>query len=369
MIKKAEELEMTELKVSERTKNIVEQQHFTTEELVQMARIDAYKQKSNPIPPKIPQWRLEVIEALDRAGYIRHDIVKKNLFLLDQFRKASFRREPYGTLYTNIKELAADDSAYTGQLATYETQVEIVKKLLSTITEREQDIIGLRLGLDHDQPYSYAEAGKFFNISKQRAQQIEDKGHEKLGRHGDWVTIDQMIEQIEIYKQNSDSEAEEVAKSKLLNFIQNDTSIAARKATIYLMSNKYQDADAKISYLNLSVRARNKLEANDITTVKQLIEAYKTGRINSILRPQATTACEVTQILLDLNIHPTPELEQLKLSVRAYNCLIKSGHLTIASITALTRKELESIRNMGCNTADEIESQLSLYGYKLSSES
>lgn len=58
-------------------------------------------------------------------------------------------------------------------------------------------------------------------------------------------------------------------------------------------------------------------------------------------------------------------IEELNLSVRAYNCLISRGIHTIAALTAKTEVELLDIRNLGHGTLNNIVAALDYVGLKL----
>jgi RNA polymerase sigma factor (sigma-70 family) len=57
-----------------------------------------------------------------------------------------------------------------------------VRETLRTLTEREQRVMSLRFGLDNGYPMTLDEVGKRFNITRERARQIEKKALRKL-RH------------------------------------------------------------------------------------------------------------------------------------------------------------------------------------------
>lgn len=61
-------------------------------------------------------------------------------------------------------------------------------------------------------------------------------------------------------------------------------------------------------------------------------------------------------------------IEDLGLSVRAYNCLYRTGIRKLNEITDMTESELMSVRNMGKKTVEEITKKLEEYGLKLKSE-
>ena len=55
---------------------------------------------------------------------------------------------------------------------------------LSTLTDRERDVIKLRFGLDDGYPRTLEEVGKRFNVTRESIRQIEAKALKKL-RHKD----------------------------------------------------------------------------------------------------------------------------------------------------------------------------------------
>ena len=59
---------------------------------------------------------------------------------------------------------------------------EAVKDVLSQLSEREQEVIRLRFGLDDGQMRTLEEVGKEFGVTRERIRQIEAKTLAKL-RH------------------------------------------------------------------------------------------------------------------------------------------------------------------------------------------
>lgn len=58
-------------------------------------------------------------------------------------------------------------------------------------------------------------------------------------------------------------------------------------------------------------------------------------------------------------------IEELNLSVRSFNCLKRSGLVTLADILELTVSDLKTIRNLGLKSANEIQFVLKSIGYAL----
>ena len=68
------------------------------------------------------------------------------------------------------------------EAAAYSMLQEQIKKLLETLTEREQRVLTLRFGLQDGRSRTLEEVGKEFNVTRERIRQIEAKALRKL-RH------------------------------------------------------------------------------------------------------------------------------------------------------------------------------------------
>ena len=66
--------------------------------------------------------------------------------------------------------------------------------LLSSLNERQQQILRLHFGLDDGKAHSLEEIGKMMNISKERARQIERQAMEKLQKMGSSLGLEDFLE-------------------------------------------------------------------------------------------------------------------------------------------------------------------------------
>lgn len=82
---------------------------------------------------------------------------------------------------------------------------------------------------------------------------------------------------------------------------------------------------------------------------------------------------DMTGLLADKEEDPiqktleTP-IEELDLSVRAYNCLKRAGHHTLQDLTALTESEMMKIRNLGKKSLKEVMDKIKEMGLKFRDE-
>ncbi|UKJ06035.1 sigma-70 family RNA polymerase sigma factor [Solitalea lacus] len=83
---------------------------------------------------------------------------------------------------TLLDVLENTDTPNTDSMLISESLSEEIKRALSTLTEREREIIVLFFGLGSNHPLSLEEIGEKFNLTRERVRQIKDKALQRL-RH------------------------------------------------------------------------------------------------------------------------------------------------------------------------------------------
>ncbi|HEY9559700.1 MAG TPA: RNA polymerase sigma factor RpoD/SigA [Anseongella sp.] len=83
---------------------------------------------------------------------------------------------------TLLDVLENTDTPNTDSILIGESLSEEIRRALSTLTEREREIITLFFGLGSQQPLSLEEIGEQFNLTRERVRQIKDKALQRL-RH------------------------------------------------------------------------------------------------------------------------------------------------------------------------------------------
>lgn len=83
---------------------------------------------------------------------------------------------------TLLDVLENTDTPVTDSILIGESLSEEIRRALSTLTEREREIITLFFGLGSQQPLSLEEIGEQFNLTRERVRQIKDKALQRL-RH------------------------------------------------------------------------------------------------------------------------------------------------------------------------------------------
>src|SRR3546814_11381331 len=85
---------------------------------------------------------------------------------------------------TLLDVLENTDTPNTDSILIGESLSEEIRRALSTLTDREREIITLFFGLGSQQPLSLEEIGEQFNLTRERVRQIMRSKERRLGKGG-----------------------------------------------------------------------------------------------------------------------------------------------------------------------------------------
>lgn len=84
---------------------------------------------------------------------------------------------------SSVGDFVADTSSLSpAEAADYRMLQQRIREVLGTLTEREQQVLRMRFGLDDGEAHTLEEVGKVFGVTRERIRQIEAKALRKL-RH------------------------------------------------------------------------------------------------------------------------------------------------------------------------------------------
>ncbi len=118
----------------------------------------------------------EVADSLELTPERIRDCLHYNLPTMSLERKV-------GDMDTELADFLQSDGESPDDFATQNALRADLKKLLSKLLPREQEVLILRFGLEDGVPQSLAQIGTRLNISRERVRQIEQKAFKKLRLH------------------------------------------------------------------------------------------------------------------------------------------------------------------------------------------
>lgn len=148
---------------------------------------------------RVPMHIIEQLSKMSKIALELYQELKREPTTAEISQRMEINEEKIKELQAIVKEpisidqhLSEDDDATIGDLVADEDdssplddifQEEVrnaIAQVLSTLEEREADIIVLRYGLNNMRPKTLDEIGKSYGISKERVRQIEEKALKKL---------------------------------------------------------------------------------------------------------------------------------------------------------------------------------------------
>jgi|TARA_B100000787_G_C16161341_1_gene281542 DNA-directed RNA polymerase subunit alpha len=145
---------------------------------------------------------------------------------------------------------------------------------------------------------------------------------------------------------------DEDCKSQSLNFLNIDSIFTPVKNVNYQIKESYRVDEKLTEILDLEIITNGSITPNDaLNKAAQLLETL----FGSLVIDESTTMLvpqEELETELDILI------EELQLSVRAYNCLKRVNIKTIDDLVQYSVKELKEIKNFGQKSANEVIEKL-----------
>jgi hypothetical protein len=315
MVKKAETLKsIEELKMSKRAKTYFKNSAASLDEIIWKGRAMLYIYDYNPEAiKKGSKSLLELIGALDEAGYIRHDINSGsfcvgNLYrmvfndMIDPIKMPSFLYDFLETVDDGETICYVDyhtaNERYESFVNPTDEQLDaIIQSLRTRLDEREYEILAYRLGFEDGDSHDFNQTCRHFGINRDLVRQIEAKTLRKLRKSN---TLPAIVP-------SSDEQ-----KAEVVTLIKKSEEITRR---LYEISKTPFDcANDAAKYLNGGA-----LVFSDI--------------------------------------------DRLELSARTYNCLKRAGINTVADIIKFPKGNWPRVRNLGRNAMEEIEIRVRAAGY------
>lgn len=293
MVRRAETLKsLDELNLSARTKTYLKNRFNSLDEIVFEGRLMAHELANHPERVDARKKSiLELANALDVAGFIRHDINEHSFAICWLYAAIFGTREIPSSLkdFRNIfggKDGIQYDESRIGN-ERYESfknpveELEDVKHSLEiSLTGKEAEVIICRFGIADGKAHTLEEVATRFNVTRERIRAIEAKALRKLrcprvklpsimmSLYEGGERVEEIIEELENIRKDPIFQKEAELRQMLRN-ISNMPFAFAEEATTYLDGGGSDYTE--IEKLDLSVRSYNCLKRADINTVADII--------------------------------------------------------------------------------------------------
>lgn len=303
MVKKVATLEsIEELGLSAKTIKYLMDRYSSLDEIIWSARHRAFYDVEYPNKfDKGSKCMTELINCLDCAGFIRHDI-NTGSFCVNALYRLAYPDmldasdlpfalfEFYITTGTNTANRDSSDSDYKVANKNYEDFVVPSPDLLGMVTvalrsilpENEYTVLTYQLGFDDGKLHDYVESAQRYRVSTTCIRQLRTKAIRKIQKNRHLLPailpssderkmeIDSIIDELEQIHQDPIFQREAELTTKL-NLIANLPFSCADRAKEYLeIANP-----VSIDRLELSARVYNSLRRVNITTVADIIKLPK----------------------------------------------------------------------------------------------
>lgn len=274
MVKKAINLKsLDELDLDLQTRKSI--QDKTLMQIVAIGRHTSYHLKKEP-KAKYPNWRKKLSVALDKAGFIRHDIDDISLSV-GKLYKCAFRE--YSDEIAGVFEGLLDPEKYENFQPITKGQFEAVKFALKGIlTEMEYGVIMLWFGLKDGKNWPREAIAFQLGLPVDRTRQAISRAvrkiitnrsklprlyHSVMGDEG----VNNLIRQLNVLHNDPIFKREAALRAELREFSHSPFT-CAEKATAYLVGRNATDLDQ----LGFSVNTYNCLKRAGIDTISDIID-------------------------------------------------------------------------------------------------
>lgn len=85
----------------------------------------------------------------------------------------------------NVVDILADNSSLISENAEYQSLKDDIKNVISTLKEREQEVVKMRYGLDDTERYTLEEIGNIYGVTKECIRQTELRALKKMKMTGE----------------------------------------------------------------------------------------------------------------------------------------------------------------------------------------
>lgn len=293
-----------------------------------------------------------------------------------------------------LKIFKLDEEKRSDLLPINEQKISSLKKILSALKPKEEQVIKLRFGINEKKRHALAEVDQIMNLSRGRILQLQENALRKLrlasrieqlkyvfneaGRTIGYniffkSEIEKTISEQQIALRSFEAENAKLRGQKLilLKKLQAAISIIKKNA---LLKERIKEVGGDLAALNEDLSGLISL----LESFEQIKRTWKSNLnrvgdrfqvIEGLLRLDDTPVLDALnqdnfdELLLHSNFNVN--IEELRLSTRSILCLKGEGIKTLGELAQKSELDLMRVRNLGRKSLNEIKELLSDYNLRL----
>ncbi len=245
---------------------------------------------------------------------------------------------PLAQNYLRLVECVFYSSFYHNEFKLFST--DEMNTAIEALNYREKEVIQRRFGLIDGKSKTCKDLSKYFDLSQERIRQIEGQAIRRLRRRSMSNNFEPFtFEQLKGNEYISDEEIE------LLSDLENEIL----NSNLIFQHDSIDDLDF------------GKDKFDTIRNIQKNIESREEAEKEENKSKQR----EAERKLKEANDKEPPTIEDMGLSVRSVNCLMRGNINTLEDLEELSYEELLKIRNLGEKSALEIITKAKKYGVTL----
>ena len=259
-----------------------------------------------------------------------------------------------------------------------EEKKQLLKKAITTLTPMEQRIIERRFDLNEEGlPTDFESIGKEFPATRERIRKIEAHAIRKLIHPSRTKSFIVDINDLKNSEFLTDEEKKQLAEIEDDIIIDSNTDSGSKYIeTLQSIYQAFQDRktlnEETIEQMDFSVRTQECLKKVGVKTINDLTNMTE-EELRSV-RNIGSGVDEVLAKIAEYNLSLATEqdnrkpkdasaitIEEMNLSVRAFNSLARAGIKTLDDLIKLSEEDLRKIKNLGSRGAEEVLRKIKEY--------
>ncbi len=359
MLRKAETLtSLDELNLSQAIRKCFEQNlDLPLSQLILESRRSALDFDEHPEHRDRSKWRSEFVAALDAAGFIRHDLYPRTYRVWRLYSDWSYGLLVDRSYFRNLRDPLGTNEDYEMTPALTDEEYCDVINVLYMFPDREKYVLMAYYGLEDGNRATYGEIAQVIGVTRERTTQIIQMAKRKL-----WGQRCQYLPPLFGYSGSVIGVEQEIDSSRSLihPYASIDRLGLGAFASVFLKSRNLR-------------RIRDVLKVSAAEWADAAVDSEILAEIETKVHDagyqsfHTTSSCDygfraIERLPVDKASRDTG-VDELDLSARTTNCLMRAGIKTLGQILSYNPESFAKIYHFGAPNGCELMDKLAELGY------